>query len=652
MEVNKKYISFFNELKILTQNSQGGILLISGESGVGKSYLLKQMIQNCSTGEDRILNVYVQNDVPIGSVNTHNLQPLKPFAKALEVILESKNITAKKQLAMNMSLTALTALPFVGDVFYAAKELSRDWRQYKTAKSNEAIEIEENRADELINAFSLKAEKQPMVIFMDNMQYIDSSSVEFMLKLKNKIFKLNILLVIAYRESEVISPEIPFYHFLAEAGDLDKIEIKNFTKDDVCKLSEVYVKNYKSNDEFDSWIYEKTLGNAGELFEFYDYFNSVKVFDKNGDLILNLESEFVPTSSRVALASSLNDLTLEEKDLLASAAQEGNEFSAILLTDILNKDILNIIRILKSIQNKSKIIKSVGSFKRYGVITTIYQFNQIFYFNYFKEYLEYEEKRHIQSLISNFLRKQLVNIDNPEEKKEILANIISYSQALGDQEQVESTMNDIREVANKTGDKELLSIVGVGNSSEPTNQESSEASSGNNVLGASNGIGGMMSFSDLRKYLVRDYFKGEYAKSIQLSNDFIKNEKEYLTKKELSLLLLMTSKLEINEGDFISAKNHISQAEKLISDLEDNSLECIILNINAALHNKQGHFSRAAKYLRKAADLAIKLPLELRLLTISNIAILLENESPSEAILYKNSAEKLKAELEFNNWWN
>lgn len=647
MEINKKHIALFNEMKILAQNGKGGILLISGESGVGKSYLIKQMIQNCSSGDNRILNVYVQNDVPIGTINTHNLQPLKPFAKALEVILESKVITAKKQLAMNMSLTALTALPFVGDVFYAAKELSKDWRQYKKEKTNEAVEIEENRADELLNAFSIKATKQPMVIFMDNMQYIDSSSVEFMLKLKKKIENLNILLVLAFRDSEVISPEIPFYHFLSEAGDLDKIEIKNFSNDEVCKLSEIYIKNYKPNEEFDIWLYDKTLGNAGELFEFYDYFKNIDVFAQNGDLILNLESEFIPTSSRVALALSLNELTIEEKDLLASGAQEGNEFSAVLLSEILNKDILSIIRLLKSIQHKSKIIKSVGSYKRYGVMTTIYQFNQIFYFNYFRDYLEYEEKRHIQSLISNFLRKQLVNIDNPEEKKEIMANIISFSQALGDNEQVEKTMNEFREIAIQTGDNELLSIIG-GDAAEP---ESKTEVAGSGGIGGG-GLGAMMSFADLRKYIVRDYFKGDYVKSIQLSNDFIKNESEYLTKKELTLLLLMTSKLEVNEGDFINAKNHLNQAEKLISEIEDNTLECIVLNINAALHNSQGHYSRAAKFLRKAADLAISLPLELRLLTISNIAILLEKESPDEAMIYKNSAEKLKSELEFNNWWN
>jgi hypothetical protein len=648
MEINKKHIALFNELKLLAQNGQGGILLISGESGVGKSYLIKQMIQHCSSGENRILNVYVQNDVPIGNINTHNLQPLKPFAKALEVILESKIITAKKQLAMNMSLTALTALPFVGDVFYAAKELSKDWRQYKKEKTNEAVEVEENRADELLNAFSIKATKHPIVIFMDNMQYIDSSSVEFMLKLKKKIENLNILLVLAFRDSEVISPEIPFYHFLSEAEDLDKIEIKNFNNEEVCKLSEIYIQNYKQNDEFDNWIYDKTLGNAGELFEFYDYFKNLEVFDRNGDLILNLESEFIPTSSRVALASSLNELTIEEKDLLASAAQEGNEFSAVLLSEILNRDILIIIRLLKSIQHKSKIIKSVGSYKRYGIMTTIYQFNQIFYFNYFRDYLEYEEKRHIQSLISNFLRKQLVNIDNPEEKKEILASIISFSQALGDSEQVDKTMNEFREIAVQTGDNELLSIIG-GKNVEQSESNSDVASSGGIDGG---GVGAMMSFSDLRKYIVRDYFKGDYVKSIQISNDFIKNESEYLTKKELTLLLLMTSKLEVNEGDYVNAKNHLNQAEKLISDIEDNTLECIILNINAALHNKQGHFSRAAKYLRKAADLAISLPLELRLLTLSNIAILLEKESPAEALIYKNSAEKLKSELEFNNWWN
>ena len=232
MEINKKNIELFNELKTQAQAGHGSILLLTGESGFGKSYLIKQLNQECNNPENRILNVYVQNEIPIGDVNIHNLQPLKPFAKALEVILESKNITAKKKLALNMSLTTLTALPYIGDIFSAAKELSRDWREYKKEKLDEVFEIEENRADELINAFALKAEKETIVLFFDNMQFVDGASVELLQKIKKKIEKLNIIIVIAYRESDVDSPQIPFYHFIAESNDLDKIELKEFTKDD------------------------------------------------------------------------------------------------------------------------------------------------------------------------------------------------------------------------------------------------------------------------------------------------------------------------------------------------------------------------------------------------------------------------------------
>lgn len=648
MELNKKYIQIFNELKSKAQNGEGNILLITGESGFGKSYLIKQFINECNIKENRILNVYVQNEAPIGNINIHNLQPLKPFAKALEVLLESKNVTAKTQLAMNMSLTALTSLPFIGDVFYAAKELSRDWKQYKKEKTNEAIELEENRADELINAFALKAEKEPIVLFLDNMQFVDSASVEFLNKIKKKISNYKILIVLAFRESEVSTPQVPFYHFLNESGDLEKIELRHFTKDEIIELSKIYIKNYKENEEFDNWLYDKTIGNAGELFEYFDYFKSTKTFDKEGNLLINLESELIPTSAKAALANSLNDLSLEEKSILASAAQEGNEFSIILLSELLNTDILTVIRKLKQIQEKSNIIKSIGSFKRYGSKTTIYQFTQIFYFNYFKSFLEFEEEQHIHSLISNYLKKQLSNIDNPEEKKEVMAYIVSHSEATGDSEQVEKTMSEIRQIAEDTNDTELLKIIG----SNEQNVENKAKDNQLNSNGSGSGSANIMSFSDIRKIILRDYSKGEYLSSIQLSNEFLKNEEKYLTNKELILLLIMTAKLEINSGDLPNARKHINQVEKLIEQEEDKTLECLFLNINAALHNKQKHSTRASKFLRKAADLALELPLEMRLLTLSNIAILLENESPDESITYKNAAEKLKTELEYSNWWN
>ena len=649
MKINQKYINIFNEYKLEAQSGKGNILIIEGENGVGKTYLIKQFIKECNSQENSILNVYVQNEAPIGVINVRNLQPLKPFAKALEVIIESKNITAKKQLAVNMSLTALTALPFIGDVFYAAKELSRDWKQYKKEKTKEEFEVEENRVDELINAFAFKAEKEPLVIFIDNAQYIDSSSVELLNKLKFKIRNLNILLILSFNGSEVIDPQIPFYHFNSSAKDLERIILKNYDLDITKELSKLYIKNYQENDEFDQWIFSKTIGNASELFEFYDYFKGLELFDKNGELLINLDSDLIPTSSKAALAVSLSKLTSQEKDILAIAAREGYEFSTILLSDVYNIDILQLIRKLKTIQEESKIIRSIGSFKRYGTKTTVYQFNQVFYYNYFNEYLEEEEKENIHSRISNFLRKQIVNIDNPEEKKEIMANIISHSHLSGDTEQIEKTYQELTDIAKSTGDIELLESLGQANSGSKINIEQVD----NNFIGNGlSGSGGSLSFSDVRRLMIRDFHKGEFQKSIQLGNEYFKTEFEYLTSSEKVLLLCMTAKVEINSGDIINAKSHLSEAEKLLEKEENKSLNCLFLNINAALHNKQGHYARARKFLKRAADLAIELPAELRLLTLSNISVLLDKENNSEAKIYKEAAKKLQEELEFNNWWN
>ena len=649
MKINQKYINIFNDYKQDALNGSGNILLIEGESGVGKTHLIKQMIQECNNPESSILNVYVQNEIPIGEINVRNLQPLKPFAKALEVILESKNITAKKQLAMNMSLTALTALPFIGDVFYAAKELSRDWRQYKKEKLKEEEFIEENRADELINAFAFKAEKEPLVIFIDNIQYLDSASVELLNKFKLKIKNLNILLVLAYRTSEVLEPHIPFYHFLSQQNDLEKLLLKNFDFDEVKQLSAKNIKNYKENQEFDEWLFSKTLGNAGELFEYFDYFKGTQLFDSSGILEVNLNSELIPTSSKTALAVSLADLSSDEKDILATAASEGFEFSVILQSDVYNIDALKLIRILKTIQEKYKIIRSIGSHKQYGAKTTLYQFTQVFYYNYFKNYLEAEEKENIHNRISNFMRKQLINIDNPEEKKELMLSIISHSQAGGDIASADKTIEELQAFAVTTGDKELMESLSNASSKSSANIEQGDANFiGNGLAGA----GGSLSFSDVRRLIIRDYHKGEYQKSIHLGKEFYKQEIDYLTNSEKILLLCMNAKIEISAGAISNAKNILSEAEKLLEKEDNKSLECLFLNINAALQNKQGHYARARKYLKRAADLAINLPAEIRLLTLSNISILLEKEDKSEANIYKNAAQKLQKELEFNNWWN
>ena len=133
----KEQISILKSAISETRNGKGSILFVAGEAGLGKTYLSKNAIELCSLAENNIIGFVSECEVPIGKFNISNVLPLKPFAKIVEELIHNKGVSAQKRFAFNVGLTLLTAIPLAGEVFYAAKEISKDWREYKKDKTNE-----------------------------------------------------------------------------------------------------------------------------------------------------------------------------------------------------------------------------------------------------------------------------------------------------------------------------------------------------------------------------------------------------------------------------------------------------------------------------------------------------------------------------------
>ena len=115
------------------KKGSGSILAIHGETGMGKSYFMEEINRSCNR-RSNITNVMVDCQAPIGSFKVGKLQAMMPFARAIEALMSNKQGTAEKKFAMNVGMTVLASIPLAGDLFYAVKELGRDWRQFKKDK--------------------------------------------------------------------------------------------------------------------------------------------------------------------------------------------------------------------------------------------------------------------------------------------------------------------------------------------------------------------------------------------------------------------------------------------------------------------------------------------------------------------------------------
>lgn len=630
----KKYTTHFkNALKGLGEG-KGSLILIEGEQGLGKSTLLEAFSNIASENNPKILNILIQNQE---DENKLNLKPFRPILKAIEAIHNASTMSAKRKLAFNMSLTVLTSIPLIGDAFYAAKELSRDWKQYKKDQSQEQSS-QTDKSAQLIDAFKAKASSEPIVLLFDDMHFSDNASVSILKRIVSILSEFPIILVVSYNPAHVQTSADSLYNFVNENID-HKVELEPLTKQQLREYSKINIPFYGENQEFDDWFYSVTGGIPSEIIEYKNYFKSNPAFDSNNDLVLDLESESLPASASKALASTLEVLTTAQLQFFICAAAEGREFTVSILSDLMQINPIETISKLRETRDHN-IVRSIGAFNKFGTKTTVYRFNHNYHFRFFRDLPEYEEKVELHSKITDILKVKLNQTDDSELKKEIAGEILFHSGASENSDGEIEALKVLKNEAERSNDNELKAII-----NDNFNKEDENISEPINNYGLG---GGIIGFDSLRNLLTNKFNKGNVHEVEPILGDFLVNNTENLGDIEKITLDLISIRSKIEVGQYDQAKANIAETEPAINSLDNQQLECLLINTKAILYFKQGYQKRAISYLKKAAELALNLPGEMMILTLLNISTCLEQIDPEEAEQYSTVAERLKREYNFN----
>jgi tetratricopeptide (TPR) repeat protein len=90
--------------------------------------------------------------------------------------------------------------------------------------------------------------------------------------------------------------------------------------------------------------------------------------------------------------------------------------------------------------------------------------------------------------------------------------------------------------------------------------------------------------------------------------------------------------------------------EHKIDEKDPREIDVLYLNTIAIIKYQKGEYSDAIELLKKASEIALKLDLNYKLLTLSNISILLKEFDYQLAQSYKESVEKIATELNYTSF--
>ncbi len=408
----KDELAVLNSMFQESSTGLGKIVLIKGIAGIGKSGLVREFINTIEPDSKYLSAISECNDKEgINAYAPFKDLLLKLNTAALEVNSDEKKtatLNKLKQFVSEAGVHWISFIPMVGGIASAGIETYKAFQNTYGKKSLTEIESEKDVYRIIETELRRLSENKTLIIFLDDLQWADSSSLNLLFALSKNIREnpFKIMVIASYRPEEIECGR----NKISENGEnttithplVDKVlEMKNYTKQEIhitrtdkwfteielrqisrlesdVLISEKFTPNNFSKLFFDT-IYSLSQGHLLYINEILNYLsenNTVKC-TINGDFQVD-ESDFehIPISIQAIIEEKIQRLNDDLKKVLSYASVSGTEFEVQLIEKILNIDELQLLDYLEILNKKHGLIVAETPKRVNEMLVELYRFSQ------------------------------------------------------------------------------------------------------------------------------------------------------------------------------------------------------------------------------------------------------------------------------------
>ncbi|MBN2891982.1 MAG: AAA family ATPase [Bacteroidales bacterium] len=451
-----KFIGRQKELDILRKcldtanNNSGNLVLISGNSGNGKTALVHNFLQS------------TDNEVNIAAFTECNdKENLNPYAPIKDIIIQLNVDSSQKDKKTNREERRqklksffsesgtkwISLIPIVGG--YASVGIETIQSYKKTFKDQPISKIEglEQVYEIFENELRRVAQNKTVIVFFDDIQWADSATLNFIFHLSKQIRKnpFKILLIASYRPDEIkigrqktnelgeiVNIRHPFADKLNELRNytkseshidnthnwLTEIAVNDLSKDETTLfLNTIFHKNNFKSTFFEQ-IYEITNGNplflngiSETLIQNKNIVIKNDVFELNHTDISNL-----PISVNAVIQEKIERLDEQLQKILSYASISGKSFVIQEIESILKIDEFELLDYLENLNKNHGLLTEEEGLFFDDLMLDIYSFSQKLVFHYVYDNIDNTKRRrlhkHIAATIKSIWKEKLQ--DNSE----------------------------------------------------------------------------------------------------------------------------------------------------------------------------------------------------------------------------------------------
>ncbi|MGD9092552.1 MAG: tetratricopeptide repeat protein, partial [Anaerolineales bacterium] len=344
----KKEIESMKGMNVVLEGNTGGFIWLEGEAGIGKSRLMREFSDQLAEQGALVLS---------GTCTTRRSE--HAFSLVSDVLLRAFDIQhnfstdqINDQIDQNLA-TLPSELQDTRPYLQLLLGVEPNGPQGELIISMEPEQLRRQTFVALHRLISAAANQQPLVIVLDDLQWIDSISADLLLYLSHLVVSQRVLFVCAQRKKEVS----PFEDVLERTRTMHperyiQLSIDPLTIDECQQLLNEFLSSADLPDTILSLIVQQSGGNPYFIEEFVrllvekDYLHLVK-----GKLVANhtlqADALVVPASLESLIRARVDALENPARQLLQVAAVVGHRFDQDLLAQVAEREgieaILNVL---------------------------------------------------------------------------------------------------------------------------------------------------------------------------------------------------------------------------------------------------------------------------------------------------------------------
>ncbi|MBC8275071.1 MAG: AAA family ATPase [Chloroflexi bacterium] len=323
-------------------SGNGNIVLIEGEAGLGKTTLVSHFLDEASNNVDNLI-VAVGNCTAISGEG----DAFHPFRQILRQLVAPENQQNSRFLEFVASLAPawLGAIPGIGALIAAIVETGVKAKEVYAQKPRAGSQQE--MFSQFLDVIQQISKKNPLVLFLDNLQWADQSSISLLFHVAKNISALRLVAICAFRPPEIRTRSdielSSFREVIYELRSLPAstfIAVERLSEGQTRKLISLELPNNRFTSKFAQMVHRRSGGNPLFVVSLVETLKMQHTTSEDLEKYLQGFTEDLDIPDRIesVIRNRLDELTADLRDLCDLAAVNGIEFYYEILAEVLKRE--------------------------------------------------------------------------------------------------------------------------------------------------------------------------------------------------------------------------------------------------------------------------------------------------------------------------